>query len=283
MIESLQFFLVATQAIGTMLAVGLELRGADLKRALAHTRPVALGLGLNLVLLPAVTVLLLFSLNLPESVAAGVLLSGACAGGNSAVLLTRNVRGDTAYAVTLLCLLNLLSLALLPLLLARVAEALNLAPLPAAEVARQVLSGLALYMLAPLAMGMLVRTRAPSWATRWAPRIARIANLSLLTLILAMSFAHASDLAQFDFASLAAMMVLIVLSFGFATRIAPLASALGRAVLFSSGIRNLSLALLLAQLLELPPLSTLSILTYGLLMYLLALGLWWRLKNRPPA
>lgn len=266
-----------------MLAVGLELRREDLSRTLINARPVMLGLGLNLLLLPAATVLLLFALHLPEAVAAGVLLSGACAGGNSAVLLTRNVRGDTAYAVTLLCLLNLLSLAVLPPLLASVAEALHLAPLPAGEVARQTLLGLAIYLLAPLAVGMVIRVRAPLWAARWAPRFARVANLSLLTLILAMTVAHAKDLAQFDFPSLAAMLILIVLSFGLATRIASPASALGRAVLFSSGIRNLSLALLLAQLLELPALATLSILTYGLLMYLLVLGLWWKLKKTAPA
>lgn len=283
MTETLQFLLVAAQAIGTMLAVGLELRWADITRTLSQTRPVVLGLVLNLLLLPAATVLLLFGLHLPEAVAAGVLLAGACAGGNSAVLLTRNVQGDTAYAVTLLCLNNLLSLAVLPPLLAGVAGPLQLAPLPALEVARQALLGLAIYMLAPLAVGMVLRSRMPLWAARWAPRFARIANLSLLTLILAMMLAHAKDLAQFDLASLAAMLVLILLSFGLATRIAPPAHALGRAVLFSSGIRNLSLALLLAQLLQLPALATLSILTYGFLMYLLVLALWWKLNRNAPA
>ncbi|MEK6806261.1 MAG: bile acid:sodium symporter [Pseudomonadota bacterium] len=283
MTETLQFLLVAAQAIGTMLAVGLELRWVDITRTLSQTRPVVLGLVLNLLLLPVATVLLLFGLHLPEAVAAGVLLAGACAGGNSAVLLTRNVHGDTAYAVTLLCLNNLLSLAVLPPLLAGVAGPLQLAPLPALEVARQALLGLAIYMLAPLAVGMVLRSRVPLWAARWAPRFARIANLSLLTLILAMMLAHAKDLAQFDLASLAAMLVLILLSFGLATRIASPASALGRAVLFSSGIRNLSLALLLAQLLQLPALATLSILTYGFLMYLLVLGLWWALNRYAPA
>ena len=283
MIETLHFFLIATQAIGTLLAVGLELAPADLKQTLSDTRPVVVGLLINLLVLPLATILLLTVLTLPTAVAAGVLLSGVCAGGNSAVLLTRNVQGDTAYAVTLLCLLNLLSLLVLPPLLAAVAGPLHLGSLPASAVAQQVLSGLLIYMLVPLAVGMSVRARWPAFAARWAPRCARVANLSLLALILGVLAAYGGKLDQFGLASLSAMTVLVLLSFMLARGVAPATSGLGRAALYVCGIRNLSLALLLSQMLQLPALAMLTILTYGLVMYLISAALWWRLRVNHPA
>jgi BASS family bile acid:Na+ symporter len=117
MIDNLQFILVAVQAIGTMLAVGLELSPVELRQTLSNRRALTLGVVLNLVILPLITALLLMVVPIPKAVAAGLLFAAASAGSSSAVLLTRNVKGDTSYAVAMLCVLSLLSLITLPPLL----------------------------------------------------------------------------------------------------------------------------------------------------------------------
>lgn len=279
--EALQFALVVVQAVGTMLAVGLELSPGDLRLALAQRRAIVLGLLISLVLVPLAAVLILVALPLPKAVAAGILLAAAGAGGNSAVLLTRNVGGDTAHAVAMLCALNLLGLITLPPLLGAVSASLQLAPLPATAVALQVLNSLAFYMIGPLVLGMLVRARWPALAVRWAGPVAKLANVCLLALILGLMLTRGSDMLALSLPALAAMLVLVCLSFALPRIVATTSTGLGRAAMHVGGIRNLSLALLVAALLQLPALTTLSVLAYGLLMYLGAGVIW--LRQRPAA
>ena len=277
----IQFGLIAVQAVGTMLAVGLELSPASLRAALSNRRALAIGVLLNLGALPLATIALLTLIDMPKSIAAGVLLAASCAGGNSAVLLTRNVQGETAYAVAMLCGLNLLALPVLPPLLGLVSDALSLAPLPAQAVAVQVLRGLLLYMIGPLALGMALRALWPAPAARWAPPLALVANICLLTLILGLLITQGREMFQLNGNVLAAIAALVIFSFASARAVAPLRSPLGRAALHVGGIRNLSLALVVAALLHLPPLATLSILGYGLIMYVAAAVLWLWLRRRP--
>lgn len=279
--DNLQFILVAVQAIGTMLAVGLELSPAALRQTLSNRRALGLGLVLNLGILPLITALLLMVAPMPKAVAAGLLFAAASAGSSSAVLLTRNIQGDTPYAVTMLCVLSLLSLITLPPLLGVVSGALQLVPLPAGAVAAQVLWGMLFYTIGPLIVGMILRAQFPGPAARWAKPLALIANLCLLALIAGLLITRGRDLAQFSAASLAVMLLVVIISFASARIIATPGVALGRAALYVFGIRNLSLALIVAAQLQLPPLATLSILSYGMIMYLGAGVIWLAFRRRP--
>lgn len=281
MIETLQFWLIAVQAAGTMLAVGLELSPASLRATLAQRRALGIGVLLNLGALPLLAVALLSIAQLPASVTAGLLLAASCAGGNTAVLLTRNVQGDAPYAVTMLCVLNLLALPVLPPLLGVVSNQLGLAPLPASTIATLVLRGLLLYMICPLVLGMAARALRPALAARWAPRLARVANICLVALVLGLLAAHGNEMTQLSNGALAIAATLVVFSFGSAIAVARPGTPLGRAALHVGGIRNLSLALVLAALLQLPPLATLSVLAYGLLMYIAAAVAWLLLIRLP--
>lgn len=268
MINNIQFILVAVQAIGTMLAVGLELSPAVLRQTLSNRRALTLGVVLNLVILPLITALLLMVVPIPKAVAAGLLFAAASAGSSSAVLLTRNVQGDTSYAVAMLSVLSLLSLITLPPLLGTVSGMLELMPLSASTVAVQVLLGMLYYTIGPLAIGMVLRAQMPGLAVRWAKPLALVANLCLLTLIVGLIITQGRDLFHLSAASLAIMLLVVTISFALARIIAKPSMALGRAALYSFGIRNLSLALIIAAQLHLPALTTLSILSYGMLMYL---------------
>lgn len=268
MIDNIQFILVAVQAIGTMLAVGLELSPAVLRQTLSNRRALTLGVVLNLVVLPLITVLLLMVVPIPKMVAAGLLFAAASAGSSSAVLLTRNVQGDTSYAVAMLIVLSLLSVITLPPLLGTVSGMLELMPLSAWTVAVQVLLGMLYYTIGPLAIGMALRAKMPSLAARWAKPLALVANLCLLILIIGLLITHGRDLSQFAPTSLGMMLFVVSIAFALARMIAKPSTALGRAALYAFGIRNLSLALIITAQLRLPALTTLSILSYGMMMYL---------------
>jgi BASS family bile acid:Na+ symporter len=281
MIDNLQFILVAVQAIGTMLAVGLELSPAELRQTLSNRRALTLGVVLNLIILPLITALLLMVVPIPKAVAAGLLFAAASAGSSSAVLLTRNVKGDTSYAVAMLCVLSLLSLITLPPLLGMVSGILELVPLPAGAVTVQVLQGMLYYTIGPLAIGMAIRAKMPGLAARWAKPLALIASLCLLILIIGLLITHGRDLSQFAAASLAVTLLVVSIGFALARIIAKPGMALGRAALYAFGIRNLSLALIIAAQLQLSALTTLSILSYGMMMYLGGGALFLVLRKQP--
>ncbi len=84
-----------------MLGVALDLKMDDFKRIAASPKGPAVGLGAQFILLPMFTYFLTLVLQPAPSMALGMILIGACPGGNLSNILTFLARGNTALSISM--------------------------------------------------------------------------------------------------------------------------------------------------------------------------------------
>ena len=166
-----------------MLGLGLSLTIADFKRVIAYPKAVAIGLGCQMLLLPAACLGIAHLFNLGPELAVGLMLLAASPGGATANLFSHLAKGDVALNITLTAVNSVLSLLTLPLIINYSLEHFlgegRSIPLQAGKV----LSVFAVVLI-PVAIGMLIRSRKPRIADRM-DRPVRIISAVFLLLIIA--------------------------------------------------------------------------------------------------
>ena len=252
---------LAIQALNLtlMFSVGLEL---DLVRLRAALRRRGLLLGvtlLNFVAVPLLGLATAHAIALPDPVRIGLVLAAVCPGGGTGTLLTRTAAGDLELSVVLLGIFTVLAVPLVPALTVALVpgESVSLGPL---------LRTLVVFQLLPLGVGLGLRRTRPPLAAR-AIRLARpLSNGIFGALVLGLLVTKGHLVPEVGIGGLAADAIVVVGSL--ALPLALSATPADRAALsLTSGVRNLSLALLLSSAFF-SSLTTLSVLTYGLVMYL---------------
>ena len=147
-----------------MFGLGLSLTPDDFRRVSRHPRAVAVALGCQLVLLPLVCFGLVKAFDLPPLLAVGLMLLAASPGGTSANLFSHLFRGDVALNVTLTAVNSVIAIVSLPLITNFAIGHFDLddtVHLPFSKVVE-----VFAIVLVPVAIGMVVRGTAPSWAQR---------------------------------------------------------------------------------------------------------------------
>jgi BASS family bile acid:Na+ symporter len=163
-----------------MFGLGLDLTLADFRRIGRHPRAVAVALGCQLVLLPAICFGLVVLLDLPPLLGIGMLLLAASPGGTSANLFSHLFRGDVALNITLTAINSVIALFTLPLITGLAISYYDRGDdvsLPFGEVL-QVFA----IVLIPVAIGMVVKSRTPEFAARM-DRPARIGSAVILAVL----------------------------------------------------------------------------------------------------
>ncbi len=163
-----------------MFGLGLDLTTNDFRRVARHPRAVAVALGCQLLLLPAICFGLVVLLDLPPLLGIGMMLLAASPGGTSANLFSHLFRGDVALNITLTAINSVIALFTLPLI---TGLAINYydrgddVALPFGEVLQ-----IFAIVLVPVTIGMVVRSRAPRFAGRM-ERPVRIGSALILAVL----------------------------------------------------------------------------------------------------
>ena len=163
-----------------LLGLGLDLTINDFRRVGRHPRAVAVALGCQLVLLPAICFGLVVLLDLPPLLGIGMMLLAASPGGTSANLFSHLFRGDVALNITLTAINSVIALFTLPLVAGLAISYYDRGDdvsLPFGEVV-QVFA----IVLVPVVIGMVVRARAASFAARM-ERPVRIGSALILAVL----------------------------------------------------------------------------------------------------
>lgn len=164
-----------------MFGLGLSLTPADFTRIGRQPKAVVVILLVQVVLLPIVAFALAKGFGLEPGLAVGLMILAASPGGTTANLFSHLFRGDVALNITLTAINSLLALLTLPIVV-NLALSRFRAGQPSVGMQASKLLQVFAVVLVPVAIGMLVRAKAPGFADRMDKPV-RIASAVLLFLV----------------------------------------------------------------------------------------------------
>ncbi|NNK70266.1 MAG: bile acid:sodium symporter family protein [Flavobacteriaceae bacterium] len=166
--EDSQTFLNITLAT-FMLVVALGITVADFKNLLIRPKIILLGIVSQFILLPALTFFLVILFEPHPSIALGMILVGACPGGNVSNFLTHLAKGNSALSVSLTAFATFMAMFLTPLNFQFYSGLYE----PTAEILRQVevdswklIKLIVIILGIPLVIGMFIRSKNAKLAAR---------------------------------------------------------------------------------------------------------------------
>ncbi len=227
--------------------IALDLKVDDFIRVAKRPLPVTVGLAAQFLLLSVGTFIATLFLDLPANIEAGMLLVASCPCGGISNFVTNYSGGNTALAVSITAVANLVALVMTPLNFTwMVASNPNTADwLREIDVNPSLIwINLIIVLAIPLAVGMLTR----SWLPGVSNRIRRpLGHLSMFALILFIAAALYMD--RHLLVGVTGLFVIVVLHNGFGLLMGYLAGTVARlpvadkkALVFETGMQNAALA-----------------------------------------
>lgn len=257
-----------------MLGLGLSLTVSDFTRVAKHPKAVFIALVCQLLILPAVCFGLVLAFKLPPVLAVGMMMLAASPGGSTANLYSHLFRGDVALNISLTALNSVIAVVTLPLIT-------NLAIayfMPGDTTLGLQLSKTVevfVIVLAPVAIGMLVRKWRPAFAEAMDKPV-RITSVVLLIIVIAGAIVSNLEILLENLGQLALITVLfclISLLVGFfVPRLFRVDRRQAIASSFEIGIHNATLAIVIAQTVLGSLELSLPAAVYGVLMFFVALA-----------
>lgn len=231
-----------------MFGLGLSLKPADFGRLRHHPKAVVIALVLQVLLLPALCWALVLTFGLPPLLAVGLMLLAASPGGVSANLFSHLFGGNVAMNISLTAITTVLSIVSMPLIanaaISAFGAGVGLVPMQTGKVAEVI--GI---VLLPVAVGMLIRAQAPSWAARMEKPFKLFSVLVLASFTVIAIVKEWQALAT-SAASIGGVVVLFnlasLLAGYYLSRVLGLERPIATAISFEIGIHNSTLAMYIA-------------------------------------
>lgn len=182
---------VGVSIVATVASLGLTLPLSAVLEPLRRWGLVVPVIVVNVVLLPVAAWGITGVVGLSEDAAAGVTLAAIGSAGAAGLKATQlSKRADLGLALSLVIVLQVLNLVAVPLWAGRVVTGATLSP-------TVIVRNLLLLVLAPLVVGLAVRSRLPERASAWHPILVRTGNVALAVAVVAGVAANLDSLAEF--------------------------------------------------------------------------------------
>lgn len=254
-----------------MFGLGLSLTVDDFRRVARTPKAVAVALGLQVLALPVIAFALVKLFGLDPLLAVGVMLLAASPGGTTANLFSHLFRGDVALNITLTAVNSVLAAISIPLITNFAIDHFGAEGELGLQFAK-VVQVIAI-VLVPVAIGMVVRRRAPDFAAR-ADKPVRIFSIVVLAAVaigaLVGERENLADYAQ-QVGLVTGIFCLVSLTLGYAvTRMLRLSERQAIAASMEVGIHNTTIALTIALSVLDSTEVAIPAAVYSVLMYLLA-------------
>lgn len=234
-----------------LFGIALDLKKEDFQVLLQRKRSALVGLLAHFGLLPLLTFLLAYWLAPPPAIALGMILVGACPGGNMTNMFTYLSKGNVALSVGLTSVSHLLAVLIAPInfafygsMLPGTGEILRSISIDLGET----VVTLSTIILLPLVCGILVATYRPRTAEKLRPHMKRVALLAFAVFLF---FAIKSNAEMFrqTFSTVFPIVVLhnaLALLAGYLlARSFRLSIRDSRTISFETGVQNAGLGLVL--------------------------------------
>lgn len=175
-----------------MIVVGLELTPDDFRRAAGARLAIATGTVAQLLLLPLMTWLIVFALDVPPVFGAGAVLVAVSPGAGISNVFAALATANVALSVTLTAVTSVLAVVSLPAIAAIAMRVFMGSAIEIEVPVRALIGQLAVTLLLPIALGMWVRLRWPLWAIRNMRRLQRTA-LGVIVAVIAAAVAFSEE------------------------------------------------------------------------------------------
>nr|WP_246047857.1 hypothetical protein [Leptospira ilyithenensis] len=232
---------------------------------------------LNLILIPGIAYLLIQVFQLEDVYQIAILLCAISPGGTSGAIFIIKSKGDPFLGGILILGLNTIGSIFIPII---VSLSLNLNAEDSYLIILKLLSiGIGIQGL-PLLFGVLVRNKLDINHSVWSHKLNQFANLLLLFCILSLSIENYRHLLEISWDVTLTILILTSIASNSGLLFYKLPMNLQSAISAVTGIRNLTIALVLAEFLWDDSAISLGIMIYGALMYIVAYlnSIFWRKK-----
>jgi BASS family bile acid:Na+ symporter len=270
-----------------MFSMGLTLRKSDFVRVFTAPGAVCLGLGGQLLMLPAVAFALVNILPLPPEAAIGLIILSACPGGVTSNGIVYAVRADVALSITLTATASMITVFSLPLIVSfglvyifGTGTDLHLPLL-------QTMKSLFTITVLPVSAGMLVYRYLPKWREAIEVPCRWITIVLLVAIITHGTVSNLNTLADRLWLIIAASVLLVSVTMGAGyalSRIRALSKEQAITISVEIGVQNVAMSFLIAgTYLKRQEFTTLPA-VYGVCMFTItALFLWMMRKRKLPS
>jgi bile acid:Na+ symporter, BASS family len=264
--------------ISTMLALGLRIPLQEMTRGLRDLGSLLPGAALNLLVIPALGVLVANVFDLSPALRVGFVLIAMSPGAPLALKLVEFANGDMAFSVALVVILQLAGLVSVPLLADLFLSSTVEIDYP------QVIGSILLLQLVPLVIGFSLMRIRRAESSLWTRAVSVVSDASFALLVVLVVIDDLPEVARILEPSVVAA-VLTLLAASFAAGLAlggPVTSGRRSLAIVSAG-RKGGLALILAAAsFDREPAIVIMIVAYSLIELVLLTGVaqWWR--RRPP-
>lgn len=234
-----------------MFTIALDIRREDFQMLWQNPKPAFIGMIGQLVILPAVTVGLVFIFQPPPSVSLGMIAISACPGGNNSNYSTHLAHGNTALAVTTTSISVLTCIVTMPLyiwlgskIIPNVADLNRVVVINPLDMVK-IVGGL---ILTPLVIGMFVSSRFPSFTGYIRKPFKVLALILFFGLIIGALAANLENIVKYVGSVFFIVLILNILAYSIGYywgKLNKLSEADCRALTFETGIHNITLALII--------------------------------------
>jgi BASS family bile acid:Na+ symporter len=270
---TLQLFVVST-----MLALGLRIPLNEVTRGLRDLRSLIPGAALNLLVIPALGVLVADAFGLPPALRAGFVLIAMSPGAPLALKLIEFAHGEMAFSVALIMILQLAGLISVPLLADLFLSSTVELDYP------QVIGSVLLLQLLPLAIGFSLMRINRAESSSWARSVSIVSDASFAPLVVLVVIDDLPEVAHIlEPSVVAAVLILLATSFAAGWALGGQVTSQRRSLALVSAGRKGGLALILAATsFDREPVVVIMIVAYSLIELVVLTGVaqWWRRK--PP-
>lgn len=234
-----------------MFGVALDLKTDSFKELLKQPKAGFVGLISQLILLPAITIALIFIIKLPTSVALGMLLVSVCPGGNVSNFAVHMAKGNVALSVLLTSISTLAATVTMPLLFTWLTplipggkefqQAVYVSPL-------MMVGTIVQLIIIPLIIGMFVNYRFPKFTNAIRKPVRALSLLIFIGFVIVAILGNLENLKNYIhlvfFIVLAHNAIALFSGYGFAL-LNGLSAYDARAISLETGIQNSGLALII--------------------------------------
>ena len=193
-----------------MLNVGIDLTLPKIRSVFRSPKLLAIGLGLNYLLIPAMVYGLVQLCGVSGMWAVGLLFVAAAPGGPVASVMVQNAKGNLALAVSLMVVMNLLNTILTPI------SIWLMDAMPSTSEDGSVVFGMIrtilIFQMLPLAAAMGFRKWQPETAIRIQPTIERSAKILLIVVAIGVVASELQNLKHLPWGMIAAVNIAVPVS-----------------------------------------------------------------------